>query len=230
MSLVEKWIQQRIAMENLLSGQITPSMKTTYLDESLFKYSFDNAYIDSYDIYMRFTEKDGTFRPSTPTLMDTPFDFKGTVSIYRMEGDDSEYLLNNLTDDVTYLIQPDNLVRCKFNEAFLAQCEHLQDVHVELYGTPRNPRLLINHKVIWKIPTEGYIYGTVLTINLGLVPVKYLDVVVPDPEAPSLHFIGKCELTKCRIAASISINGTDVSPVSILPTDTGISELPIILN
>ena len=229
MSLVEKWIRQKIAMENLLSGQITPSMKTTYLDESLFKYSFDNAYIDSYDIYMRFTEKDGTFRPSTPALMDTPFDFKGIISIYCWSGDRQE-LFSNLTDDVTYLIQPDNLVRCKFNEAFLAQCEHLQDVHVELYGTPRNPRLLINHQVIWKIPTEGYIYGTVLTINLGLVPVKYLDVVVPDPEAPCIHFIGKCELTKCRVAASISISGTDVSPISILPADTGISELPIILN
>ena len=50
MSLVEKWIRQRIAMENLLSGQITPSMKTAYPDESVFKYSFDSAYIDSYDV------------------------------------------------------------------------------------------------------------------------------------------------------------------------------------
>ena len=205
-------------------------MKTTYLDESVFKYSFDSAYIDSTDAYLRFTEKDGTFRPSTPTLMDTPFDFKGTISIYRMEGDDSAELISHLTDDVTFLIQTDNLIRCSFEESFLAQCEHLQDVHVELYGTPRNPRLLVNHQVIWNIPVEGIPYGTVLYINLGMIPVKYLDVRFPDPEAPSLHFIGKCELTKCRIASSISLNGIDVSPVSILPTDTGISELPIILN
>ena len=230
MSLVEKWIRQKMTIERLFSGQITPSIETTYLDESLFKYSFDSAYIDSTDAYLRFTEKDGTFRPSTPTLMDTPFDFKGTISIYRMEGDDTGELLRNLTDDVTFLIQPDNLVRCKFDESFLARCEHLQDVHVELYGTPRNPRLLVNHQVIWKIPTEGVVYGSVLTICLGLVPVKYLNVEVPNPEAPALHFIGKCELTKCRVASSICLNGIDVSPVSILPENCGISELPIILN
>ena len=186
MSLVEKWIRKEVNINKLSTSRVAtsadmPIIKINYLNDTLYKAKYDSA--RSYDdaIVITVSQRDDY---KIDNFFNVPFHFKGTIALYRCLGE------------------------CEDPESLLDNSEYIRDVDISFYGTGNRPHLVVDGRMIKLDSGESELDEVVRFLFYHKCDFLGLGDMEREQEFPFV-FVGKSNLIKCDIVASISMNGSD---------------------
>ena len=149
-----------------------------------------------------------------------PFRFVGTLEIYRYRGEYQE-IENHTTDDIVF--EYNGTCKCSFEESFLASCDRLEDVDIQISGSLwHGATIVVNHQKVYHAGTgfdtevNGYYHCDIID-NINMPRLFDFCMFIQDqPEDQQYTFIGKCHLSPVPPIATVSINGAELIPLDIL--------------
>ena len=210
MSVIEKWIRQKVNTDKLSTSQVATSddvkgihtIKVNYIPEHECGYTTTSAYVGfDHCFYIKYENhgisEDYKYEHHTKYM---DIDFTGTISVYRWAGEKSVLEANQNPEEHTY------------NESFLAQCQHLQDFDINLSGNSECICAQLGTAVYYEAPSDED-----SCLIIGIAGQTYVDLyldTVRDHDSPPFIFIGRSNLVKCKRVGSVEINGIRLLPES----------------